>query len=262
MDKDKENNEIQKAIQPFVDIRKAVNSLNLLGKFNNVLNPLGIKLFQDLEEANKTLAAGFELANDLQRIADSLQKTYKIIEAVQKELAERNIGTETIAALEIPELFRLYSLSGKYGLSFADIAEDSLKLYGNVSYEQALTYLERLNSRKDQIIKNDLKSVNFDDNSNKNLEYSLKYTESQVINKLKEYAKGEIKLREEEKTLLRYLNKNKFLSNKDLAQKMDYSERGIEELCAKIRRKFDLDFIEDKNAKRQLLIDLAQHIQL
>jgi len=262
MDKDKENNEIQKAIQPFVEFGKAVNNLTSLYKFNNILNTLCLKPFNDFAEANKTLAASFELASDMQRIADAFHKTYEIIEAAQKELAERNIDIEAIAQLEISELFRLYFLSGKSGLSFVDIIEDSLKLFGNVSYEQSLTYLELLNNRKDQIIKNDLKTANINDNSNENLEYSLKYTESQVAKKLKEYAKGEIKLKEEEKNLLRHLKNNKFLSNKDLAQKMDYSERGIEELCAKIRRKFDLDFIEDKNTKRQLLIDLAQHIEL
>jgi len=262
MDKDKENNEIQKAIQPFVEFGKAVNNLTSLYKLNNILNTLCLKPFNDFSEANKTLVAGFELAKDMQRIADSFHKTYEIIEIVQKELAERNIDIEIIAELEIPELFKLYSLSGKSGLSFADIVEDSLKLFGNVSYEQALTYLERLNSRKNQVIKNNLKSVNIDDNSKENLEYSLKYTESQVAKKLKEHSKGEITLKEEEKNLLIYLKNNKFLSNKDLAQKMKYSERGIEELCAKIRRKFDLDFIEDKNTKRQLFIDLARLIEL
>lgn len=262
MDKDKENNEIQKAIQPFVDFRKAVNSLNWLPKFNNIFYPSYLKQTNSLVEFNKKLAAGFAFTNDLQRITDTLHRTYKIIEAVQKELSERNIDVETIAELEIPELFRLYSLSDKSGLSFADIVEDSLKLFGNVSYEQAVTYLELLNSRKDQIIKNDLKSINLNDNSNEDLDYSLKYTESQVVKKLKEHSKGEIKLKEEEKNLLRHLKNNKFLSNKDLALKMDYSERGIEELCAKIRRKFDLDFIEHKNTKRQLLIALAQHIEL
>jgi len=261
MGKDKENNEIQKAIQqPFVEFGKAVSNITSLYKFNNILSTLCLKPFSDFAESNKTLATGFEFASDIQRVTDSLHKTYNIFEIAQKELTERNIDIEIIADLEISEFVGLYSLSCKSGLSFADIVEDSLKLFGNVSYEQAVTYLELLNSRKDQIIKNDLKSVNFDDNFNEDLEYSLKYTESQIQKKIKEYTKGEIKLKEEEKNLLRHLKKNKFLSNKDLAEKMKYSERGIEELCAKIRRKFDLDFIEDKNIKRQLLIDLAKKI--
>lgn len=264
MDKNKENKlfEILRVSRRLEEIFKPLPILSWQNKLNNIINPEYLKPFRDFEEVNKTLAAGFELTNDLKRINDSLQKTYKTIKAAQKELNERNIDIEIIADLEISELFKLYSLSGKSGLSFADIVEDSLKLFGNVSYEQAVTYLELLNSRKDQIIKNDLKSINLNDNSNEDLDYSLKYTESQVVKKLKEHSKGEIKLKEEEKNLLRHLKNNKFLSNKDLALKMDYSERGIEELCAKIRRKFDLDFIEHKNTKRQLLIALAQHIEL
>ncbi|MEI8390220.1 MAG: hypothetical protein WCG23_10100 [bacterium] len=262
MDKDKENNEIQKAMQPFVEFRKAVSVFDWLPKLNNIFNPSSLNQFQAFNEVNKNLAAGYELTKNFQRITDSIDKIYKIIEAVQKELAERNIDIEIIAELEISELVKLYSLSGKSSLSFTDILEDSLKLFGNVTYEQVVKYLEILSSRKDQIIKNEPKFINFDDISNEDLEFSQKYTESQVVKKLKEYAKGEIKLREEEKTLLRYLKKNKFLSNKELAQRMKYSKRGIEEICAKIRRKFDLDFIEPKNTKRHLLIALAQNIQL
>lgn len=262
MDNDKENNEIQKAMRSFVEFRKALSIFDWLPKFNNIFNPSSLNQFQAFNEVNKNLAAGFELTKNLQRITDSIDKTYKIIEAVQKELNERNIDIEIIVELEIVELFKLYSLSGKSGLSFADIVEDSLKLFGNVSYQQAVKYLELLNSRKVQIIKTDLKFENFDDISDEDLEYSEKYTESQVVKKLKEHAKAEIKLKEEEKNLLRCFKNNKFLSNKELAQRMKYSERGIEELCAKIRRKFDLDFLEERNTKRQLLIALARLIEL
>lgn len=267
MDKNKENKlfEILRASRRLQEIFKPLPILTWQNKLNNILNPSYLKQIRDIEEVNKKLNASFNGINnfyiDLQRVTDSLHKTYKIIEAAQKELNDRNIDTETVLNLPIVQLVNLYSLSGKSGLSFADLVEDSLKLFGNVTYEQAVTYLELLNSRKKQVIKNEVKSLTIDDNLPEDLkcfEESIRYY---IEIKLMEYEKGEINLKNEEKNLLRALKKNRYISNKELAKTLDYSERGIEELCAKIRRKFEMDFIEKKTSKRQALVELARYIK-
>jgi len=268
MDKNNENKlfEILRVSRRLEEIFKPLPILTWQNKFNHILNPSYLKQIRDIEEVNKKLNAGFNGSNnfyiDLQKVTDSLQKTYKILEAAQKELNERNIDTETVLNLPIVEFVNLYSLSGKSGLSFADVVEDSLKLFGNVTYEQAVTYLELLNSRKKQVIKNEVESFPIDDNFPENLKCFEESIGAYIKIKLEEYEKGELKLKNEEKNLLRALKNNRYISNKELAKTLDYSERGVEELCAKIRRKFEIDFIEDKTAKRQVLVELAKYIDL
>lgn len=264
MDKNKENkfSEILKVSRRWEEILKPPPFLTWQNKFNHILNPSYLKPFREIEEVNKRLRASFAFTNDLKRITDSLHETYKIIEVAQKELNERNIDTETVLSLPIVEFANLYSLSGKLGLSFADVVEDCLKLFGDVTYEQAVTYLELLNRRKNQVIKNEIESFTIDDNLPENLKCFEESIGAYIKIKLEEYKKGEIKLKNEEKNLLKALKKNRYMSNKELAKTLDYSERGVEELCAKIRRKFEMDSIEDKNAKRQALVELAKYIEL
>lgn len=264
MDKNKEKKlfEIFSGFRRFEEIFKPPPIFGLQNKLNNIFYPSYLKQINAVDEVNKKLAADFGFTNDLKRITDSLNETYKIIEAAQKELNERNIDTETVLNLPIVEFVNLYSLSGKSGLSFADVVEDSLKLFGNVTYEQAVTYLELLNSRKNQVIKNEVKSFTIDNNLTKNLKCFEESIGAYIKIKLEEYEKGEINLKNEEKNLLRALKKNRYISNKELAKTLDYSERGVEELCARIRRKFEMDSIEDKNAKRQALVELANYIEL
>jgi len=264
MDKNKENKlfETLRVSRRLEEILKPLPIFDLQNKLNNLFNPSYLKQINANGEFNKKLAADPTFINDFQRISDSLHKTYKIIEASQKELNERNIDTETVLNLPIVEFVNLYSLSGKSGLSFADVVEDSLKLFGNVTYEQAVTYLELLNSRKKQVIKNEVESFPLDANLTENLKCFEESIGAYIKIKLEEYKKGEINLKNEEKNLLRALKKNRYISNKELAKTLDYSERGVEELCAKVRRNFEMDFIEKKTAKRQALVELAKYIEL
>jgi len=264
MDNDKEKKlfDTLGGIRRLGEIFKPLPIFDLQNKLNNIFYPSYLKQIDAIGELNKKLAASSTFINDFKRVTDSLHKTYKIIEAAQKELNERNIDTEAVLNLPIVEFVKLYSLSGKSGLSFADVVEDSLKLFGNVSYEQAVTYLELLNSRKKQVIKNEVESFPIDDNLHKNLKCFEESIGAYIKIKLEEYEKGEINLKNEEKNLLIALKKNRYISNKELAKTLDYSERGVEELCAKIRRKFEMEFIEKKTAKRQALFELAKHIEL
>jgi len=264
MDKNKENNffEILRVSRRLEEIFKPMPILTWQNKIINIINPERLKLLRNFAEVNKTLAAGFEWSKNLQRTTESIQKAYEILETAQKELAERNIDIEIITELELSELFQLCSLSGKLGLSFADIVEDSLKLFDCVSYEKAVTYLELINRRKNQVIKNEVESFTIDNNFPKNLKCFKESIGAYIKIKLVEYEKGEIKLKNEEKNLLRALKKNRYISNKELTKTLGYSERGVEELCAKIRHKFEMDSIDEKTVKRQALVELAKYIEL
>lgn len=235
-----------------------------MDKNNENNTPKYIEAVQSFEAIQK-LIPDFEWINNITRqqiIITSTQKSYEIFDNITKELTERNIDTEVIGNIELSKILKLYFLSNKTGLTYADLVEDSLKMFGELKYEQAVAYLESLNRRKEQITKNDLKVFSNNDNIIEKFEYLENSSGSHFKLKIEEYKQGKIVLTEQEKKLLAALKKNKLLKNKELANILGYSVRNIETICAKIREKFEIDFVEDKSLKRHLLVALAQHIDL
>ena len=233
-------------------------------KINNDLTKAinGMKSIQNTMAGFERLKNIFNNLNNLQKITESFQKTSYILDNIQKELAERNIDIKVFQNVPMSEMLKLYSIPDKSGLSFADLVEDSLKLFGCVSYEKIVIYLELLNSRKKQLIKNEAASVGSENDFSEDIKCFEEWISAYILVKLEDYEKGDVELKAPEKKLLSKLKENKFLSNKELAQSLGYSERGIEELCAKIRRSFEMDLIEEKTAKRQALVELAKYIEL
>lgn len=200
--------------------------------------------------------------DDVQKAIASIPKTSDAFNSIIKELEQRNIDVELICALELSKILKLYNLSNRTGLTFADLTEDSLKMFGEINYEQAVAYLESLNKRKEQIVKNDLKNFSIEGNLIEDLEHIEDNVGHHIKLKIEEYEQGKIVLTEQEKKLLAALKESKLLTNKELAKKLGYSVRNIEEICAKVRRNFEIDFVDNKLAKRHLLLDLAKHIAL
>lgn len=207
----------------------------------------------------------FEWLNDINRLQKtiaSMQQSSKVFDSIIKELEQRNINTEVIGRLKLSEILKLYNLSNETGLTFADMAEDNLQTVGELKYEQAVSYLECINRRKGQIVKNDIKNFKVEEKFIEHLEYIEDSSGSQIKSKIEAYERGEIDLTEREKKILAAFKKNQFLTNKHLADMFGYSVRNIEEICRKIREKFEIDFVEDKLIKRTLLTNLAKYITL
>lgn len=253
-----ENNNKFTIFQPLIAWQKTVQNFSWL---NNALNPAYIKHLDAIKKASDAC----ETLTKLAKQQKYFQEFTELFDSIVIELERRNINTEVIGELEFSEIFKLYTLSNKIGLTFADIAQDSLNMFGRVQYEQSVAYLQALNKRIKQVVKNNLKDFDFKDDFLEDLN-ALEEAEANAIYyiklKIEEYEQGKIKLTEQEKNVLAAFKKNKFLSNSILAQMFGYSDRNIENICANIRKKFEMDSIEDKLVKRILLTSLARYITL
>jgi len=220
--------------------------------------------FQNFEKTKNYIRnAMSELINnvDWQRVRRAYQFNIKILNEILRQLKEKNLDY-ILKNIDTSQAIELYILSYECGLTFADMVEDNLKLFETFEYEKAIKYLSTLNKRKKQITSNNLKPLNAGYELLNDIKYSDENIRPFIICTLEDYEKGKIPLNNEEKILLRHLKQNGYLKNKQLASLMNYRERGIEEICKKIRIKFNLDYVEDRKIKRHLLIMLAKYIEI
>ncbi|MDD3150446.1 MAG: hypothetical protein PHV68_06390 [Candidatus Gastranaerophilales bacterium] len=249
MDKNKNKRKAEKSIYDLMLYKMPYYSqLDAIQKFTNRINFLTKPILDWVNTIN------------LNRVFQSLETSFDIIDDIKIQLSERNIDFDVIGNVYISQIVELYLSSKKVGITFADLVEDNLKLFGNFKYSKAVIYLNRLDSRKSKIINKD---TEFPSINNKLCE-DLKYTEKELDNfikiALKEYKDGNIIIKDEERALLDCLKQNRYLKNKDIAEKLDYGIRGIESICARIRKKFNIDYIKEKSVKRHLLINLSKYI--
>jgi DNA-binding CsgD family transcriptional regulator len=88
------------------------------------------------------------------------------------------------------------------------------------------------------------------------------YTKDLFQVAVKHFEEGKISLSETERKILKAFKNSIWITNKALAEHIFCSERTIENNCAKIRDRFGLDDLKDKNSKRLVVIELAQVLTL
>jgi DNA-binding CsgD family transcriptional regulator len=196
---------------------------------------------------------------DWQNVSDTLKINADISENILAELERKQIDSSVLDDISFSEMLELYVLSTQQNLPFGELLQDSLDLFKNMDYDASKTYLRLLDKRRDRTIY-DLKAQLPAD-----VLVKLK-THDAYINELfhaavKNYTEGKISLSETERKILQAL-KDRWLTNKELAKRLNYSERTVEASCAKIRERFGLDYLTDKNSKRLVVIELAQFLTL
>jgi len=196
---------------------------------------------------------------DWQNVSDTLKINADISENILAELERKEIDSSLLDDISFLEAVELYVLSTQQNLPFGELLQDSLDLFKKVDYDASKTYLRLLDKRRDRTIY-DLKAQLPAD-----VLVKLK-THDAYINELfhaavKNHTEGKISLSETERKILQAL-KDRWLTNKELAKRLNYSERTVEASCAKIRERFGLDYLKDKNSKRLVVIELAQVLTL
>lgn len=199
---------------------------------------------------------------DWEQISKNIKALSKLTNDIQEQLKERNIDFNTICDLDAIDLIELYSRSYDVGIHFGDMVEDNLKLFKSFEYTNALIYLDIIEKRQNQIAENKQKPTVIDDDNLKKLKYIGVDFENVLKVALIEYENGTIHISDVEKTLLKQLKDNSYLTNKNLAEILGYTDRGIEDICRRIREKFYINDSDDTNIKRKLLITLAKQIKI
>ncbi len=197
---------------------------------------------------------------DWQKAEEHFKINADISESILAELDRKEIDSSVLDGIRFPEVVELYVLSIQQNLPFGELLQDSLDLFNEVDYDASKTYLRLLDKRRDRTIY-DLKAQLPAD-----VLVKLK-THDAYINELfeaavKNYTEGKISLSETERKILKAFKNSSWLTNKALAEHIFCSERTIETNCAKIRERFGLDYLTDKNSKRRVVIDLAQRLPL
>jgi DNA-binding CsgD family transcriptional regulator len=177
------------------------------------------------------------------------------------ELSRKNINSSVFSDISFPEVQKLYFLCTQQNLPFGELLEDSLKLFEKLEYESSKTYLELLNKRQDRTLY-DLKEAHLPADLLEKIKTSDIYTQELFQAAIQNYTNGTISLSETEQKILKALKKNRWLTNKKVSKQVHCSERTVESNCAKIRERFGLDHLPDKNSKRQWVIELAQKLPL
>jgi DNA-binding CsgD family transcriptional regulator len=230
--------------------------LAIIEKIESVLSSKKMKTFE--KQVNAFVHKLHQI--DWQKVSDTLKTNADISENILAELERKQIDSSVLDDISFPEMLELYVLSTQQNLPFGELIEDSLDLFKKVDYEASKTYLRLLDKRRDRTIY-DLKAQLPAD-----VLVKLK-THDTYINELfqvavKHFEEGKISLSETERRILQALKKSRWLTNKELAKRIDYRERTVEASCAKIRERFGLDYLKGKNSKRHVVIDLAQVLTL
>ena len=230
--------------------------LAFVQKIESALNSKEMKAFE------KQVNAFVHKLNqiDWQKAEEHFKINADISESILAELDRKEIDSSVLDGIRFPEAVELYVLSTQQNLPFGELLQDSLDLFNEVDYDASKTYLRLLDKRRDRTIY-DLKAQLPAD-----VLVKLK-THDAYINELfaaavKNYTEGKISLSETERKILKAFKNSSWLTNKALAEHIFCSERTIETNCAKIRERFGLDYLTDKNSKRRVVIDLAQRLPL
>jgi len=199
---------------------------------------------------------------DWQKVSDTFETNSKFCDEINEQLQTRNIDTSILSKFELSQIAELYIASDQNGLTFADMIEDNLQLFNQFDYENAQTYLNIINKRKNQTAGNPLKTLNVNETFVENLKYSEKNITELIGLALRESEKNTVSLLDEEKKVLNTLKQNRYAKDKELARILNYQPHEIEEMCANIRKKFNIDYFDDDNVKRNMLTCLATKIEI
>jgi DNA-binding CsgD family transcriptional regulator len=198
---------------------------------------------------------------DWQKVSDTLKTNADISENILAELERKQIDRSVLDDISFPEMLELYVLSTQQNLPFGELLEDNLDLFKKVDYDASKTYLRLLKKRSARTIE-DLKEVKLPADVLVKLKTDDAYIKDLFQVAVKHFEEGKISLSDTERKILKALKKNRWLTNEKLSKEVHYSERTVEAHCAKIRERFGLDYLTDKNSKRLVVIDLAQVLTL
>ena len=231
--------------------------LAFVQKIESALNSKEVKAFE------KQVNAFVHKLNqiDWQKAEEHFKINADISESILAELDRKQIDSSVLDGISFPEVLELYVLSTQQNLPFGELLEDSLDLFKKVNYDASKTYLRVLKKRSTRTIE-DLKEVKLPADVLVKLKTHDAYIKELFQVAVQNYTEGKISLPETERKILKALKKNRWLTNKALAEQLNYSERTIEANCSKIRERFGLDDLKDKNSKRRIVIDLAQFLTL
>jgi DNA-binding CsgD family transcriptional regulator len=231
--------------------------LAFVQKIESALNSKEMKAFE------KQVNAFVHKLNqiDWQKAEEHFKINADISESILAELDRKEIDSSVLDGIRFPEVVELYVLSTQQNLPFGDLLEDSLLLFNEVDYDASKTYLSLLDKRRDRTM-DDLKKVQLPAGLLVKLKNHDAYIKELFQVAVKNYTEGKISLSETERKILQAFKKNRWLTNKALAEQLNYSERTVEANCAKIRERFGLDYLTDKNSKRRVVIDLAPFLTL
>ena len=230
--------------------------LAFVQKIASALNSKEMKAFE--KQANAFVHKLNQI--DWQNALDNFKTNADISESILAELDRKQIDSSVLEGISFPEVVELYVLSIQQNLPFGELLEDSLDLFKKVGYEASKTYLSLLDKRRDRTIY-DLKAQLPADLLEK-LKTPDAYINGLFEAAVKNYTKGKISLPEPERKILQAFKNSSWLTNKALAEQLNYSKRTIEKNCANIRERFSLDYLTDKNSKRFTVIVLAQLLTL
>ena len=255
---DNVRNSIQSSMEP---VYKAVEPIaEAVSNFNqSVIEPF-IKSESFQNTVNSILSWFRNI--DWQKVSETYNLNALFCNEIKEQLQTKNIDTAILSPFNLSQLAELYITSNQCGLMFVDLIEDNIQLFGNFEYEKAQTYLNIITKRKAQSLDNAPKALNIDSSYVENLKYSEKNIRELIELALRDYDKSNISLNDQEKKLLTSLKQNSFLENKDIARILELQLPEVETLCETIRKKLNIDYFEDDNVKRQLLISMAKNITL
>jgi DNA-binding CsgD family transcriptional regulator len=231
--------------------------LAIIEKIESVLSSKKMKTFE--KQVNAFVHKLHQI--DWQKVSDTLKTNADISENILAELERKQIDSSLLDDISFPEMLELYVLSTQQNLPFGELIEDSLDLFNEVDYDASKTYLRLLDKRSARTM-DDLKKVQLPADLLEKLKTPDAYIKELLEVAIKNYAEGKISLSETEQKILKAFKNSSWLTNKALAEHIFCSERTIENNCAKIRERFGLDYLKDKNSKRRVVIDLAPFLTL
>jgi hypothetical protein len=197
---------------------------------------------------------------DWLKVSQTLDINSKFCDEIIQQLEAKNIDISLLNEFNLSQIAELYIASNQAGLTFSDLIEDNIQLFGKFESVKAQAYLDIINKRKNQVLENAGTNLNVNEGFVENLKYSENNIAGLIELALKEYEKNNIFLEDKEIRLLNAYKLNKFVQIKDLTKILAYQPKEIEELSAGIRKKFNIDYFDDDNVKRNLLISLAKNI--
>jgi transcriptional antiterminator len=230
--------------------------LAIIEKIESVLSSKKMKTFE--KQVNAFVHKLHQI--DWQNAEEHFKINADISESILAELDRKQIDSSVLDGISFPEVVELYVLSTQQNLPFGELLQDSLDLFKKVDYDASKTYLRLLDKRSTRTM-DDLKAQLPADVLVK-LKTHDAYIKDLFQVAVKNYTEGKISLPEAERKILQALKKSSWLTNKALAEHIFCSERTIENNCAKIRERFGLDYLKDKNSKRRVVVDLAQKLPL
>lgn len=230
--------------------------LAIVQKIEAALNSKEMKAFE--KQANAFVHKLNQI--DWQNAEEHFKINADISESILAELDRKQIDSLVLDGISFPEVVELYVLSTQQNLPFGELLQDSLDLFKKVDYDASKTYLRLLDKRSTRTM-DDLKAQLPADVLVK-LKTHDAYIKDLFQVAVKHFEEGKISLSETERRILKALKKNRWLTNEKLSKEVHYSERTVEAHCAKIRERFGLDDLKDKNSKRLVVIELAQVLTL